>query len=123
MTNEDLSIVPYRHLKKMFKNQGLAPIDEIKKIDQEGYYKMNVMTYLIGDSDKHDGNWGLLRDNDTGNFIRLHPLFDFNCAFENYNKEDGGWCVPEIEVIEDAEDGWGILLYQQRHKRKQLKKV
>lgn len=103
MTNEDRSIVPYRHFIAACKRKGIDDVDDIinkvKKIDATGYYTMNIMTYLIGNSDNHDGNWGFFRDNDTGKLLRIHSLFDFNCAFENYDKKDGGWCIPELKKI------------------------
>jgi len=103
MTNEDVSIVPFRHFKQWCHENNLNPIEEVKKIDAKGYYIMNIMTYLIGDSDKHDGNWGFFRDNDTGKLLGLHPLFDFNNAFDNYNLKDGGICIPEIIPNTDSD--------------------
>jgi len=95
MTDENRSMVPFRHFKQWCKHHGKNPIDEVKKIDQDGYYKMQIMTYLIGDLDKHDGNWGFFRDNTTGKLKCIHPMFDFNCAFEGYYEKDGGWCIAE----------------------------
>lgn len=104
MTNEDLSIVPFRHFKAWCEHYGKDAIEEVKKIDFEGYHRMNIMTYLIGNADNHDGNWGFYRDNHTGDLIGLHPLFDFNCAFENYREKDGGWCLPEDVFSYDSEN-------------------
>lgn len=105
MTSEELSIVPFRHFNRWCFENNKNAIAEVKKIDAAGYYAMNVMTYLIGNSDNHDGNWGFFRDNETGKLISLHPLFDFNCAFDNYNLPDGGSCIPEnITHYEEGDD-------------------
>ena len=106
MTDEQTSMVPFRHFQEWCYHQKKNPIEEVKRIDADGYYKMNVMTYLIGNSDNHDGNWGFYRDNETGKLTTLHPLFDFNYAFDNYSSPDGGWCIPEcITFFNQEEDG------------------
>ena len=106
MTDEHIYMVPFRHFQEWCYHQKKNAIEEVKKIDLDGYYKMNVMTYLIGNSDNHDGNWGFYRDNETGKLTSLHPLFDFNYAFDNYSTPDGGWCIPEcITFFGQEEDG------------------
>ena len=39
---------------------------------------MNILDYLVGNTDRHWENWGLLVDNETNRPIRLHDLMDFN---------------------------------------------
>ncbi len=99
MTNENTSIVPFRHFRLFCERNHCDPIEEIKKVDPDGYYRMNIATYLIGNTDNHDGNWGLYRDNNTGQFLGIHPLFDFNNAFYGYAFENGGNCIPEMTII------------------------
>ena len=43
---------------------------------------MNILDYLVGNTDRHWENWGLLVDNETNQPIRLHDLMDFNRAFQ-----------------------------------------
>ena len=49
---------------------------------------MLVFDTLIGNTDRHLLNWGVLVDNSTGNIIGLHPLFDHNCAIDIRNRNN-----------------------------------
>ena len=53
---------------------------------------MNILDYLIGNTDRHWGNWGLLVDNKTNKPISLHPLMDFNQYFSAYDTLEGANC-------------------------------
>ena len=52
---------------------------------QQGYYEMLIVDYLIANTDRHLGNWGVYFNADTGNVISLHPLFDHNNALVKSN--------------------------------------
>ena len=54
---------------------------------------MNILDYLVGNTDRHWKNWGLLVDNETNQPIRLHDLMDFNRAFQQYDTLDGANCL------------------------------
>ena len=54
---------------------------------------MNILDYLVGNTDRHWENWGLLVDNETNQPIRLHDLMDFNRAFQQYDTLDGANCL------------------------------
>ena len=54
---------------------------------------MNILDYLVGNTDRHWENWGLLVDNETNQPIRLHDLMDFNKAFRQYDTLDGANCL------------------------------
>ena len=58
-----------------------------------GYYMMNILDYLVGNTDRHWENWGLLVDNETNKTVRLHDLMDFNRAFQQYDTLDGANCL------------------------------
>ena len=49
---------------------------DIKKI-----YKMIIFDILIGNSDRHQDNWGLMFDKDC-KLTGLTPIFDFDHAFK-----------------------------------------
>lgn len=53
---------------------------------------MNIIDYLIGNTDRHWGNWGVLVDNTTNQPVALHPLMDFNQAFQAYDTLSGANC-------------------------------
>lgn len=93
ITSEDYSIAPMEYMEIFFINNDIDTEEYVKKTDAHNYYMMNIIDYLIGNSDRHWGNWGFLIDNKTNKPIRLHPLMDFNKAFTEYNTIDGGKCL------------------------------
>lgn len=55
------------------------------------YSIMNLCDYLVGNSDRHQDNWGYLF-NDRREIIGFAPIFDFNHAFE---ASENSICLPE----------------------------
>ena len=53
---------------------------------------MNIIDYLVGNTDRHWGNWGFYVDNKTNKIEKLYPLMDFNKAFTAYDTLDGAIC-------------------------------
>jgi len=51
-------------------------------------YDMIFFDALVGNGDRHAGNFGYLRDSNTGSYIGPAPLFDFDHAFESNNSKD-----------------------------------
>ena len=74
-------------------NHDIDPIEYILSLDAYSYYMMNILDYLIGNTDRHWGNWGFLIDNQTNTPISLHPLMDFNQAFTAYDSIEGANCL------------------------------
>ena len=64
----------------------------ILKKDSYSYHMMNIIDYLIGNTDRHWGNWGFWVNNKTNKVIKLHPLMDYNKAFLSYDKLSGARC-------------------------------
>ena len=58
---------------------------------------MNIIDYLIGNTDRHWGNWGFLVNNANNKLVRLHPLMDYNKAFLAYDTTEGVRCLPRGE--------------------------
>ena len=50
---------------------------------------MNIIDYLIGNTDRHWGNWGFFVDNKTNKLLKIHSLMDYNKAFLSYEKLSG----------------------------------
>ena len=67
-------------------------MDFVLKKDRYSYYMMNVVDYLVGNVDRHWGNWGFYVDNQTNKIGKLYPLMDFNKAFLSYETVDGALC-------------------------------
>ncbi|MDC7289124.1 hypothetical protein NXH76_15050 [Blautia schinkii] len=74
-------------------NHDLDALKYILELDGYSYYMMNILDYLIGNTDRHWGNWGLLIDNSTNLPLRLHDLMDFNKAFSSYDSLEGANCL------------------------------
>ncbi len=96
MTNLELSIVTRAAFDIYAVNHDLNPIEEIIRIDAHGYYMMNILDYLVGNTDRHWENWGLFIDNKSGKILRLHDLMDFNQAFKAYDNIDGALCQTTL---------------------------
>ncbi len=93
MTTPEQSIVSREAFEIWACNRGRDPQQWILKLDSYSFYMMNLLDYLIGNTDRHWGNWGLLVDNRINRPIRLHPLMDFNQAFHSYDTVDGAGCL------------------------------
>lgn len=93
MTSLEYSIVSREAFEIYAVNHDINALEYILSLDGYSYHMMNILDYLIGNTDRHWGNWGLLIDNRTNRPIRLHDLMDFNHAFSNYDTIDGANCL------------------------------
>jgi len=73
-------------------NHDIDTVDMCIKLDPITYYGMNILDYLIGNTDRHPENWGFKVDNKTNGIISLYPLMDFNQCFLSYDTLDGAHC-------------------------------
>ena len=73
-------------------NNNLNTIEECIRLDPVVYYGMNILDYLVGNTDRHPENWGFLIDNETNRPVSLYPLMDFNMSFQTYETLDGANC-------------------------------
>ena len=76
---------------------------------------MNIIDYLVGNTDRHWGNWGVLVDTKNNKPISLHKLMDFNRAFCAYDNIDGANCqttfykkMSQREAAEEAVQKIGL---------------
>lgn len=76
-TSEDVGFIPYRTL---VKEMGENALDYVKNTYMEDFANLAVCSYLIGNEDLHDKNWGFLINSD-GNIIGMAPMFDFRWVF------------------------------------------
>ena len=108
MTSQRYSLVTYAAYDVYCTNRDWNTLDKILELDAHGYYMMNILDYLVGNTDRHWENWGLLVDNETNQPIRLHDLMDFNRAFQQYNH--AGRCkLPDCwkAAFEPERSGYG----------------
>ena len=92
ITSEEESIVSMEAVELYCINHDLDPDAFVLEKDAYAYHMMNIVDYLVGNTDRHWGNWGFLVSNDTNRLEKLHPLMDFNKAFLAYDTLDGALC-------------------------------
>ena len=92
MTTKEYSIVSREAFEIYAVNKEIDPMKYILRLDAYSFYMMNILDYLIGNVDRHWGNWGFLVDNKKNKLISLHPLMDFNLSFNAYDTIDGSNC-------------------------------
>ena len=92
ITSEEQSIVPIEFIEFYCVNHDKDRTEFILKKDSYSYYMMNIIDYLIGNTDRHWGNWGFWVDNKNNKLLHLHPLMDYNKAFLSYENLSGARC-------------------------------
>ena len=92
MTSKEYSIASMEALEIYLRNHDKDIKTYILKLDAHNYYMMNIIDYLVGNTDRHWGNWGVLVDNRNNKPLCLHKLMDFNQAFLAYDHLEGANC-------------------------------
>ncbi len=92
ITSEAQSLVPIEAVDLYCVNHDWDRDAFVLKKDAYSYHMMNLIDYLIGNTDRHWGNWGFFADNRTNELTKLYPLMDFNKAFLAYDTLDGARC-------------------------------
>lgn len=92
ITSKDFSMVSKMAFDVYACNHDVDTLEICKKIDPITYYGMNILDYLVGNTDRHPENWGFLVDNTNNEYVSLYPLMDFNQSFLSYDNLDGANC-------------------------------
>lgn len=92
ITSKEYSIVPMDAVEIYAANHNKNVLKYILSLDNHNYYMMNIIDYLVGNTDRHWGNWGVFVDNKNNKPVRLYDLMDFNQAFHAYDKMEGANC-------------------------------
>ncbi len=92
VTSKEYSIVSMEAFEIYATNHEKNIKKYILSLDKHNYYMMNIIDYLIGNTDRHWGNWGILVCNSNNKPVRLHDLMDFNQAFRSYDTIEGSNC-------------------------------
>lgn len=124
ITSEENSIVAMEFIDVYAINHYTDKFSILMEKDSYNYYMMNIIDYLVGNTDRHWGNWGFMVDNKTNSLTKLYPLMDFNKAFTSYDSVEGAKCLtvdePKTQLdaaieavkniglnkIKDVDDGW-----------------
>ena len=64
---------------------------------------MNIIDYLVGNIDRHWGNWGFEINNDNNKPEKLYSLMDFNKSFNAYDNIEGSSCQTTKDNISQKE--------------------
>ena len=73
---------PYAHYLEICKKNGINNAKE--KIDE-----MVALDFIIGNDDRHRGNFGIIRNADSLEWLKLAPIFDNgNCLFFDRDNDD-----------------------------------
>lgn len=92
ITNKDYSLASREAFEIYAQNHEIDVMNYILQADAYSYYMMNLLDYLVGNTDRHWGNWGFLIDNKNNQPIRLYDLMDFNQSFLAYDTMEGAGC-------------------------------
>ena len=103
ITSEEQSIVAMEAVEVYCANHGLDREQFVLKKDPAAFHMMNLIDYLVGNTDRHWGNWGFLADNRTNRLEKLFPLMDFNKSFLAYDTLDGARCQTTARPLSQRE--------------------
>lgn len=92
ITSKEYSIVSMEAFEIYAANHERNTKKYILSLDKHNYYMMNIIDFLVGNTDRHWGNWGVLVRNSNNKPVRLYDLMDFNQAFHSYDSLDGSNC-------------------------------
>ena len=92
ITSKEYSIVSMEAFEVYAANHGKNKKKYILSLDRHNYYMMNIVDYLVGNTDRHWGNWGVFVRNSNNKPVRLYDLMDFNQAFHSYDDIEGANC-------------------------------
>lgn len=74
-------------------------IQDIIDTFKEHGVKMLAIDAIVGNGDRHAGNFGFIRDTVTGKYIGMAPLYDFDHAFDASNTEKPDVLINELKNI------------------------
>ena len=103
VTSEHVSLVSMEAVDVYCVNHELDRDAFVLKKDAYAYHMMNLIDYLVGNTDRHWGNWGFLVSNDTNKLKKLYPLMDFNKSFLAYDTIDGARCQTSSRKLSQRE--------------------
>lgn len=102
MVDDDKYRLNYGEFEEYCRNHNQNAVQRVKEINPVLFYQMNVIDYLIANTDRHNGNWGFFVDAKTNAITDLHPLYDHNNAFDPCFNDKVGSIVMEGYSMIDA---------------------
>lgn len=92
ITSKEYSLASMEAFEIYLQNHDKDTKKYILNLDKHNYYMMNIIDYLVGNTDRHWGNWGVLVKNSDNKPVSLHKLMDFNQTFNAYDSLEGANC-------------------------------
>jgi len=80
--------------------QSENPREKAVEMFKELAVALFVVDYLVEHDDRHWGNYGFLRDSNTGQYISMAPYYDF----------DWSWSGEAVQLPENALRGYGLFI-------------
>lgn len=65
--------------------------------------RMFAIDAIIGNGDRHAGNFGFLQDANTGEVLGMSPLFDFDHALDDSKEEVSGYLLSTLMNLNNTE--------------------
>jgi len=93
-----------------FITENINPMEKAVEFFQERAATLFVIDYLVEHDDRHWGNYGFLRNANTGEYVSMAPYFDFdwawsggvtplpNNAIQNYSKLIYNLCSQALKI-------------------------
>lgn len=85
-TSPDVAFVSFDEFGVFCEHYHLDPIATAMEISPQQYHEMQVIDYILNNSDRHGQNWGFYMDNASGKLAGMALHFDHDKAF-NRNRE------------------------------------
>lgn len=70
-----------------FDSENFTDLDVVEVFGEKGI-EMLMVDAITANTDRHAGNFGFLRDANTGNYLGMVPLYDFNQVLGSSNPND-----------------------------------
>ena len=102
-TTKEESIVSPGEMAGYLARTGKSLWELICEQDEYSFHMMNIIDYLIGNTDRHGRNWGFRVNNESHTPEKLFPLMDFNHSFRDYDSLEGAECLTTKERISQKE--------------------
>ena len=99
ITTKDKSIVFVPEMVPYLIRENKKLWDLVNEQDSYGYHMMNIIDYLVGNTDRHARNWGFWINNENNVPEKLFPLMDFNRCFRSYDSIEGAQCYTYKEEM------------------------
>ncbi|MCI7401620.1 MAG: hypothetical protein MSH40_02940 [Christensenella sp.] len=103
ITSLKKSIIPIEYIQIYAQNRGFDYLEYVLEKDKYNYHMMNIIDYLVGNIDRHWGNWGFEINNDNNKPEKLYSLMDFNKSFNAYDNIEGSSCQTTKDNISQKE--------------------